>query len=1001
MDSQGGEETEEELPLEIEDYSCNTRFEEVIGEIERYLVEEFSTRQELQRFLLNPPQPPHPRQCRDKGSTEVAQVAGGRRGSGDGEMVFGRCFFPLAAGSSSGGKQESAAAEEEKEGVAVEIHVQSGLRGSQRQREQKLHPIARLFALPIFFLARGTTTAPSYRPSESSFYLSLLTTAVGRALRGPLSLRLDGDPSCLPSPFFYADGLAPCFVAVGDHYQLAFKGVAPPVMLGDGACRQAESWTLQQLVAQPVVKCRFHCSAYPHPPEWCRHVSDQLDMFQLQIGTQSRVRTEVFDGICVSLQREFRLSVPRRFLLNDYALAESAARAGVDARVATLLWHDILELENETMLLAAGPTTFPFGSGTAPLRGITFCFQWNQLLDTVVHEDGGRSSNLNPFAPEGTLLESKLVIQAVAVPKKECELNHAACKVLSEYVYRVMEHVLSGEEAQEGQRGSDGLSSVVSDILFGHTVGLAGQEALVERLTTHAAPGETVKQDIRRVYFPGSFLCRFAYACASRVQSLEDVLPLWLLVVEQLRGLLEGKGDRRQSLQELIRVLGLPVVEEIDHGLPLLVQKLQLLAYCARRMLSDAQPPAVVKQPADGWEDEMEEEFSPHNPGEVAAAAGELSRNGFVVSGKRLITNGEPLLEPRALPVPPCTSDVMLLKAQELQTLGTAAAAQHSRAWIQSKGLFNDMCLFLYFNRAHEGRVVRFPDFVHWHSPRDFVPPASDAVAQDDDAYLSPRMRRHSDAENAWMRNIWWPLWEAATPRSPEEIMAQSFVPHEQARLIIRWMERDLPAAQLLLETVHANFSNSLHRILSHRFVEGNRAIAAYAQRKSEAIARRLKGALRWGDDGPLVDGEGLRTTYGSAIRVIGEIETCLCAALATERVLGAFQGTAAAPPPPPAGEPCASVEQLVAALASPVATDADSAELVLSEASLNWDLWQRSGIAHRFTAEDQRATTMRLRATCMAERPLNTTACFQQMFAETDETGVFRVALALAEEVL
>ncbi|PBJ73778.1 hypothetical protein BCY84_13506 [Trypanosoma cruzi cruzi] len=989
MGSRGEDENEEETPLEIEDYSCNTHFEEVVGEIERYLVEEFSKRQELQRFLLSPLHPHHSHDERDMAA----------RGSSDGvgEIVFGRSFFIFPEGGYGKGTSNT-----DDEGIAVEIHVQNGLReNGKRQRQQKLHPIARLFALPLFFLARGTTTAPSYRTSESSFYLSLLTTAVGRVLHGPLSLRFDGDPSCLPSPFFYANGMAPCFVSVGDHYQLAFKGVAPPVMVSHAKCSTTEPWTLRQLIAQPVVKCRFHCSAYPHPPEWCQRVSDQLDMFQLQIGPQSRVQTDVFDGICVSLQRTFRLNVPRRFLENHYAEVEPSSCGDVKARSSTLLWHDILELENETMLLSAGPTSFPFGTGTAPLRGIDFCFQWNQLLDTEAHDGGRRNSNLNPFAPEGMVLQNKLTIQAVAIPKKECELNHTACKPLSEYVYMVMEHVSPGESLREVEGYSNILTCIADEIVFGHKISLARQKALIDRLTRHEGQREKVKTDIRHIYFPGSLLCRFAYACANQIHNLDDVLPLWLLVVEHLGDLLESKGERRQALEELIGIIGIPDVEDIDHGLPLLVQKLQLLSYCARRMLCESKSVAV-KQPADGWDDDMDD-LASHSRGEASAADGECSADGFLISGKCLITNGEPLVEPKALPTPPCTSDVMMMKAQELQNLGTESAGRHTRAWIQSEGLFNDMCLFLYFNRAQEGRVVRFPDFVQWHSPRDFIPLLCDSKEEkdDDDAYLSERMRRHSNAENGLV-NIWWPLWERATPRSPEEIIAQSFVPHEQARLIIRWMEKELSAAELLIETVHANFTNSLHRILSHRCMEGNREIATYAQCKNENIAKSIKAVMQTDDSAPL-DNEGIRTIYCSAIRQIGEIETCLCAALAIERMLGVSHGINDAAPPP-TDEPCTSMGQLIATLASPIAEkeeEDDHKELALVEASLNWNLWQRGGIANRFNEDDQNPVTMRLRATCMAERPLNTTACFQQMFAEMDETGVFRVALALADEVL
>ncbi|KEG10424.1 kinesin [Trypanosoma grayi] len=975
---------DEELPLEIEDYSCNTYFEEVVGDIERYLVNEFRTRPELQQFLVNPVDRHHSQ------PTDRSNLS----------MVFGRNFIVGC----KRGQGEGCTSQDDNEGIAVEIHVCD----TQQQQQRKMwHPIARLFALPIFFLARGTTTASSYHVSESSYYLSLLTTAVARVMRGPFSLRFKSDPSFNTSPFFYADGTAPCFVSVGDHYQLAFTGVSPASMLGVAAKSEREEWTLQRVISQPVVKYRFQCNAYVSPQEWCQNVSDYLDMFQLQIGPQSRVRRDVFDGICVSLQRTFRLTVPRRFQL-DHAqsqVSHTDGRAGT-----TLVWRDVLELENETMLLSAGPTTFPFGTGTAPLQGVDFSFHWSQLHDMEVHEDGKRSSNLNPFEPDEKILRNKLTLRAVAHPKKECELSHTACRGISEHVYMVMEHISSGEKLRLPQRMPATLTIIADEIVYNHSVSVCKQATLIDRLTKHQVEGEPVKADIRNVYFPGTILCRFAYMCANRIE-VADVRALWNLVVDRLTILLEGGGERRHSLRQLIESIGLPAVEEINHGMPLLVQKLQLVSYCAKRMLCE-NAPTSAKSSVDGWEDETDDAAS-HSRGEVSAGPCETMGIGVASPRKRLITNGEPLVEPQALPIPPCTSDVLLLKAQELQNLGTASAGQQTRALIQSEGLFNDMCLFLYANRAHEGRVVRFPDFIQWYSPRDFVSPTvkkkkrnsrdhnnkNDDDDDDDDTYLSERMRRHSDNGSA---NVWWPLWSQAKPRPPAEIITRSFVPHEQARLVLRWMEKDLTDTDLLLETVHANFSNAVHRMLSHRSIEGNPAMAAYARRKGDAIAACLKNAVQ--TEGVFPGVESLTTTYSIAMRHVGEIETCLCAALAIERVLcpsSAGHDSAQQPSPEPAGETCKTLAQLVTALASPSEVEEDPAGLVLRDTTVLWDVWHRDGISQRFSADSRKPVAMLLRATCMAERPLNTAACFQQMVAETDETGVFRVALALAEEVL
>ncbi|ORC89672.1 kinesin [Trypanosoma theileri] len=1014
----------EEIPLEIEDYSCNTYFEDIVGEIERYLVEEFRTRPELQRFLSIPQLSQNTNQSITTNTTDTT-----------GEIVLGRNFLVgRRRNNSSNNNNQSKEDMSDSEGIAVEIHIC----GSQeKEHEYEQHPIFRLFSLPIFFLARSTTTASSYHTSESSYYLSLLTTAVSRVMRGPFSLHFGKDPSPIPSPFFYANGTAPCFVSIGDHYELAFTGVSPPSMItewgggnNNNNNNNSENGKLQQVISQPVVKCRFHCRAYSHPPQWCQRVADYLDIFQLQIGPQSRICTDIFDGISISLRRTFRLKLPRRF--SPYHTEELKPTVG--GRGNTLTWDEILQFENEIMLLSAGPTTFPFGTGTAPLRGVLFSFQWNQLHDTEVHDDGKKNSNLNPFGSDGVKTQNKLTIKAIAIPKKECELNHTACKSLSEYAYMVVEDISSEKNLSPATDISPTLDVMANEIIYSHTVSLSGQMNLLKRLINNdeAEEGETnsSNSDIRKVYFPGSLLCRFAYVCANRLELARDVYTLWMLVVDRLRDLLEGGGERDHSLQQLIDTIGIPPVEEIDHGLPLLVQKFQLLSYCARRMLRENAVPISScfpntttistttsgkggsssshnnnstahtrsKHSVDGWDEDTDELFSCET-GDSTVETRDSTNDAVTNVKKRLITNGEPLIEPPALPTPPCTSDVLLLKAQELQNLGTASVGQQMRAWMQSEGLLNDMCLFLYANKAHEGRVVRFPDFVHWHSPRDFIPPSDESNyntgnVEEDDMYLSERMRRNSGSGSS---NLWWPLWSKAIPRSPEEIMALSFVPHEQARLIIRWMEKDLTPDTLLIETIHANFSNSLHRILSHRCVENNHAIKSYAISKVDAITNALGGISQL--ESSSIDPEDLRTTYAMTIRQIGELETSLCAAMTIERLLGTVQQQPSESTS--TEELCTTMGKFAAALSSPSEEQEDPTGLTLREAFLSWDLWHRGGIAERFPENDQKPISMLLRATCMAERPLNTTACFQQMTAETDDSDVFRMALAISEEVL
>nr|CCD17683.1 unnamed protein product [Trypanosoma congolense IL3000] len=869
-------------------------------------------------------------------------------------------------------------------------------------------------------------------------------------MRLSLSVRFRSDPSTLPSPFYYAGGTVPCFVAVGDLSQMMFMGVAPPNFISSsGSDKEADAVTSarrclqqqeQELLSQPIVKYRFCCSAHPRVPDCCKSVMGCLDAFQLHLGRQSRVRQDQFEGVCVSVQRTFKLVPPRRYSMNPELprVTHKDIRCGETA----LTWSDVIRRENELLLSSLGPGIFSFGTGTAPLRGIYFTFQWEQLRDTEVRDDGERISNLDPFAPEEKLvLTDKLVISAVAIPKDDYELNHAACKNISKYMDAVMEYLATGGDTGSKQTCMTGeLMDMADSIVDNNVHDLSEQKIFIDRVSALLMRRDEVKQDIRNTYFPGSLFCRFAHGCATLLENVQHVHTLWRFVVQRLKSLLESDGDRQPLLRRLIAVIGIPPVDEIDHTMPLIVQKLQLLVICARRLLKEE-----VVMPTEKAEDGCEDGFGAQSlqargrmrPNVGAASMDSKCENTSIAKKPmRLITNGELLEVPPPLPTPPYTTDILLVKGREEYDSWTSSGSQYVQAVGLSEGLLNDMCLFLYVNKAHEGRVVRFPDFVQWYSPRDFVlPPVQPEISCDDvgnsehkaidgcaviddNMFLSERMQRRPE-------NTWWGLWEQATPRTPKEIIDMLFVPDEQANEVICWMESDLALESLLLDTINANFANVLHPLLSHRYVEDNRMVKAYVTQRSEEIAASIRSVL---DYEPLfMDMEALNTSYCVGIRLVGEIETCLCVALAIERCLCTLDTDHRQLHPPAVKEgedgkqqqqhqwcneletishkgDCQALTEFVATLSSPLprkAGDAPMLPLCLHKAPLPWAVWRRCRLFERFSEDERMPVTTYLRATCMAERPLNTTPCFQQMIAETDEKGVFRMALTLGEEVL
>ncbi|KAG5500226.1 hypothetical protein JIQ42_04561 [Leishmania sp. Namibia] len=1249
----------EEIPLLIEDFSCANSFEEHVKVIEQYLAALFEREPLLQSFLVAPASaatgsgaPAKERRAGDIQGGAAASTSPSAPSatssplaprSVDNEAanlttaskVFGKtiALYAPSLNAAQGAEGESFATPvalsspsslDRDLSIAVEVHVRDAA-----------HPITQQYCTPLFFLVRKVIASPSYRESETSYLLSLLSTAVRQVLLqlqknrvkgGVLQLCPTSSPpelsgyaasshqqqakavSLLPSPFFYPDGCAPCFAPAGDSYKQTFVGVAPPLptcaapppmpvsLPSSSPTISAAEWTL---LHQRSFTTRFLADAFGRAPERCQSLSDYIDLFQLHVGQHSRIRSDDFDGICVSLWKKYVLPVPWKFYPYEPSLDGKPNGGGehadgawttdsgggpLSAAPSPLTWENVLRRENEYTRLLCGAFTHNFGTAAPPLKHVRFHFQWNQLQDVEAHEVAGRASHLDPFqyalattAPGSTspavlafsaaaaqAAQRKCSITVQAVVRDGKDIQHGVSDDLAQVlaqgylesltsatVGRRNASVSGGNEDRDGRgsvphrlqhRGDDDDGGAASEgvddenesdadersdgrcseaklrDMAAHILGWAGsnvtlQESLIQRFATSLTSdddddrggddgnaygdsnagarqpawatfaalsgkrseavvarhlrslweewethqqccssqasvqhrqgregGGAPEKDLRRSYFPDSFFTRFAFVCATQVPHPADVRALWQLCLDGLHRLLMDPphGQRTNSWQRLLDCLAMPPEDPpVDPHRPLLMQKLQLLRYAQEALLrpsrDNASPAAATST--------------------TAAKAGEDEAGTSQATSpvRHLITNGEVLCVPPPLPQPPTTTDVLMQRAMELNALDASAVESASVEWLQTDALYNDMCLFMYVNRAHEGCIVRFPDFVQWHSPRDFVDPAeSSRRPLSDQDYLSERMQQREREEGArggkGSGHVWWSLWRRATPRSRDDIVQSLFQPLEEATKVLAWLSA-MPTAELLLEVSNACIANALHRMLCHRFVLGDdgahqpsrrgrprdktewgspmpssapqtgnyampatpriRALHRYARNKCAALTKDLEAAsaLFLSHRGAFAEGaaaqhstveseariaEMLRGFFANALHYLGEIEVSVCTAVTLQYLLGFSTKP--------------EVSSTVHALSSPSAVSQQhqaATSLQMRAVTVSMTTWS-TAFAKRFVrAETREVQESMVRLTCMAERPLDTCACFQQLMVHQDSSRSLRLALALTREVL
>ncbi|KAG5502884.1 hypothetical protein JKF63_04655 [Porcisia hertigi] len=1222
----------EEIPLLIEDFSSANSFEEHVDVIQQYLTALFDREPLLQTFLVAPAVAETGGEvpaCERSGAYLTSEVevpvslpalpttASSSPVSrlSDNEVpypatesrVFGKTIHLYASSLntsedaetkpfSAAGATESAISLDRDLSIAVEVHVRDAN-----------HPITQQYYTPLFFLIKKITVSASYRETETNYLLSLLSTAVRQMLLqknrvnssvlrlcpastktsalgcvSPPHKRQATVRTLLPSPFFYQDGCAPCFAPAGDSYKQSFVGISPPLPTSaalpsmpaaspppSSPAMSAIEWTL---LHQRSFTTRFLADAFGRAPEHCQSLADYIDLFQLHVGQHSRIRSDSFDGICVSLWKEYVMPVPWKFYpYGPPVHGKPNSDGGLLLEGSSLTWESVLRRENEYTQLLCGTFTHDFGTTTPPLGYVRFHFQWNQLQDVEVHEASRGDSHLDPFqyavAPETpgptcpavSALSSAAAFQAAqrkcsitvqTVVRDDKDIKHGVSEHLSEVLTQGYLEYLSntasaaaaaaaaaapledkpahtgnqsdGEQSavthpaqkpgddegtesdvngRSGDRCSEAqLRDLATRIVQWGDANVTLQESLIRRFATSLesedddddvnahecgdgsawqSPGDThttrkgkrdeavlarhlrnlwgewethqqccygeasaqqkqrrggngggggaaQEKDLRRSYFPDSFFARFAFVCATEVPHPADVRVLWRLCLDALHQLLLNapQGQQKQSWQRLLDCLAMPREDPpVDLSKPLLTQKLQLLRYAQERLLcasEDADPPITVMP------------VMTETP------------------VRRLITNGEVLCVPPPLPQPMTTADELLQRSIELNSLGAVAVESASVEWLQTDALYNDMCLFLYVNKAHEGCVVRFPDFVQWHSPRDFVNAAESLSGPlNDNDYLSERMqlqeseRDTSDGKSS--THVWWSLWRRAIPRSHDDIIKSLFRPLEQAANVLDWLA-SMPTTRLLLEVSNASIANALHRLLCHRYILGDdgapqpsgggrsrdktnrsptpfpptseasahtipatpriRALHRYVWDKCSALTKDVEAAsaLLLSHSGTLGVGvaaqesmvgsedmlnETLRGLFSNALHHLGEIEVSVCTAVTLQYLLGLSTNPEAA--------------AAIHALSSPAALSQQhlATNLQMRAVTVSMATWSTAFAKQFVRAETREVHESMVRLTCMAERPLNTGACFQQLVVHQDASRSLRLALALTKEVL
>eukprot|EP00741_Cyanophora_paradoxa_P020054 tig00021221_g19355.t1 len=165
------------------------------------------------------------------------------------------------------------------------------------------------------------------------------------------------------------------------------------------------------------------------------------------------------------------------------------------------------------------------------------------------------------------------------------------------------------------------------------------------------------------------------------------------------------------------------------------------------------------------------------------------------MEGVKLLATGEQAHVPITQDAPFLTEDMVKEQEEVFTKLGDTPLASQIRAQMQKAHLLSDMRAF---KAANPGCVLE--DFVRWHSPRDWSPPADPPEGSGREAKfgrLSARMHRPG--------NLWRTSWEEATPAAVAE-QGALFAAEKEAEKVLQYLEAPQRPAELLFQLVRCAF---------------------------------------------------------------------------------------------------------------------------------------------------------------------------------------------------
>ncbi|KAD4386032.1 hypothetical protein E3N88_26201 [Mikania micrantha] len=244
---------------------------------------------------------------------------------------------------------------------------------------------------------------------------------------------------------------------------------------------------------------------------------------------------------------------------------------------------------------------------------------------------------------------------------------------------------------------------------------------------------------------PGSFVVELAEAIGC-LKTLKRMASFWCRVVAELRRLWsEGRY-----------IPGIPADEIPDLNCCLLYQQLQVINCCisrkTRRAIATESLDSVLKQ-AD-----LNDDMTPSN-GETALMYARVNSGDLVLrlgaakqcENLTMLETGEPVYAPVMQEEPLLTEDLVKETEEFILRTGSVGAG--------CSQLLSDMQAF---KAANPGCTLE--DFVRWHSPPDWMEPATDDVSKESSDSDIPSSRGHLSMRMQKEGNLWREIWETAKP---------------------------------------------------------------------------------------------------------------------------------------------------------------------------------------------------------------------------------------------